>query len=91
MIRAVFEALQSETEVNGKSVPIRVDDSLADDLQIDEDDLDVSVVEVIAQRCGRSLAQLDENPLVGNVNTAGDLVMFFNLQPVVSKAHCIRM
>ncbi len=35
VIRAVYEELQSEAEANGKSVPIRADDSLTDDLQID--------------------------------------------------------
>lgn len=86
VIRAVFEALQAETEVDGKCVPIRADDSLTDDLLIDEDDLDLCVVEVVAQRCGRGLDCFDENPMIGKVKTAGDLVMFFNLQPVESKA-----
>lgn len=46
----------------------------------------MSIAETIAQRCGRSLDNFDENPLIGKVKTAGDLVMFFNAQPLVSKA-----
>jgi hypothetical protein len=86
VIRAVYEELQAETDVNGRSVPIRADDSLIDDLQIDDEDLDMSIAEKIAQRCGRSLDNFDENPLIGKVKTAGDLVMFFNAQPLESKA-----
>lgn len=80
VIRAVYEELQGETNVDGKDIPIRADDSLKDDLRIDAEDLDMSVVVKIAQRCGRSLEGFDKNPLIGKVQTAHDLVMFFNAQ-----------
>jgi hypothetical protein len=81
VIRAVYEELQSELEVDRKYVPIRAEDSLSDDLQIDEEDIDLSIVDAIAQRSGRSLAYFERNPLHGKVRTVRDLVMFFNSQP----------
>ena len=86
IIRATYEALQPYVELAGESVPIRADDRLNEDLKIDGDDLDLDVVEVIAQRTGRSFSGYRQNPYCGKVHTVRDLVMFFNVQPKVGEA-----
>ena len=82
IIRAVYEGLADYLNLNGASVPIQPEDDLFNDFQMDEDDLDLDLLTEIAFRTGRSLENLDENPFTGKVNTARDLVMFFNGQPL---------
>ncbi|WP_087463118.1 hypothetical protein [Oleiphilus messinensis] len=79
VIRAVYEQLQAALPTR-QSVPIKASDSLFDTLLLDEDDLDLDLVEEIAQRTGRSLDDPENNPYYGNVTTARNLVLFFNLQ-----------
>ena len=82
VIRAVYEGLADYLNLDGVSVPIQPEDDLFKDLQMDEDDLDLDLFSEIAFRTGRSLENLDENPFTGKVNTARDLVMFFNGLPL---------
>jgi hypothetical protein len=83
IIRAVYEQLQAAlpTKVN---VPIKASDGLFNTLMLDEDDLDLDLVEEIAQRTSRSLEGYESNPYYGKVTTARNLVLFFNHQARVS-------
>lgn len=67
VVRAVYEAYSV-------SFPVRADDVLDQEL-VDFDAAD------IAERAGRCLERVEENPLFGRVSTAGDLVRFLSLQP----------
>ena len=79
IIRAVYEQLQAALPTK-ENVPIKASDSLFDTLMLDEDDLDLDLVEEIAQRTGRSLEGYESNPYYGKVTTARNLVLFFNHQ-----------
>ena len=65
-----------------RDVPIRADDNLMKDLDLDDEDIDMSLIDAIAQRKGQSLGDYEQNSMYGKVYTARDLVMFFNEQPV---------
>lgn len=82
VIRAVYEQLQAALETKQK-LPIKASDNLFDTLKLDEDDLDLVLVEEIAQRTGRSIENFESNPYYGKVTTACNLVLFFNQQPYV--------
>lgn len=79
IIRAVYEQLQAAlpTKIN---VPIKASDGLFDTLMLDEDDIDLDLVDEIAQRTSRSLAGYESNPYYGKVTTVRNLVLFFNHQ-----------
>ncbi|EDX89816.1 hypothetical protein ADG881_1918 [Alcanivorax sp. DG881] len=47
---------------------------------LDQDDLDLDLVEEIAQRTSRSFDGYESNPYYGKVTTARNLVLFFNHQ-----------
>ena len=79
IIRATYEQLQKSLGTK-KLIPIKSSDHLFDDLMLDEDDLDLDLAEEIAQRTGRSLDNIEKNPHYGKVQTAKDLVLFFNKQ-----------
>ncbi|AFV00104.1 hypothetical protein [Simiduia agarivorans] len=79
IIRAVYEQLQAALPTK-QSVPIKASDGLFDTLMLDEDDLDLELIEEIAQRTGRSVEGYESNPYYGKVTTAGNLVLFFNHQ-----------
>jgi len=79
IIRAVYEQLQAALPTK-ENVPIKASDSLFDTLMLDEDDLDLDLVEEIAQRTSRSLEDYESNPYYGKVTTARNLVLFFNHQ-----------
>lgn len=79
VVRAVYEQLQAALPTK-QSVPIKASDTLFDVLMLDEDDLDLDLVEEIAQRTGRSLEGYENNPYYGKVKTARNLVLFFNHQ-----------
>lgn len=79
IIRAVYEQLRAALPTNEK-MPIKASDNLSDTLKLDEDDLDLDLVEEIAQRTGRSTENFEMNPYYGKVTTARDLVLFFNHQ-----------
>jgi len=82
VIRAVYEEVQSLLGDAWRDAPIRADDNLMQDLDLDDEDVDMSLVDAIAQRTGRSLDDYEQNSMYGKVYTARDLVMFFNEQPV---------
>ncbi|WP_196139626.1 hypothetical protein [Aliikangiella sp. G2MR2-5] len=79
IIRAVYEQLQVALPTKQK-VPIRASDSLFDTLKLDEDDIELDLVEEVAQRTGRSLSEYKNNPYYGKVTTVQNLVLFFNHQ-----------
>jgi hypothetical protein len=81
VVRAVYEELQACLAHHRARFPLRVTDRLGADLQIDGDDLDLSLMPDIAQRTGRNLSSTQANPFFGKVTTVGDLVNFFNAQP----------
>lgn len=83
IIRAVYEQLQRHLSHVHPAFPIRANDRLKGDLQLDDDDLDIDIAQVVEQRTGRSLDGSDSNPYFGKIETAADLVMFFQAQP-----HC---
>jgi hypothetical protein len=74
IIRAVFE------EIGESRFPIRAEDRLTADLRIDPDDLE-DLVEAIAERTGRPLENVEDNPLFGKVATVRRVVEFFTHQP----------
>jgi len=79
VIRAVYEQVQAALPTK-QSVPIKASDTLFDVLKLDEDDLDLDLVEEIAQRTGRSLDGHKNNPYYGKITTPQKLVLFFNHQ-----------
>jgi len=79
IIRAVYEQLQAALPTK-QLVPIKASDTLVETLLLDEDDLELDLVEEIAQRTGRSLEGYENNPYYGKVTTAQNLVLFFNNQ-----------
>ena len=83
VIRATFEQLQDYMEGLYPKFPIRADDSLLEDLKVDDEDLE-DVADEIAVRTCRSKEYGDNNPYFGKVITAKDMVLFFNAQPEVS-------
>ena len=83
VIRATYEQLQLALPTSHK-VPIKASDNLFDTLKLDEDDLDLDLMEEIAQRTGRSLENFYSNPYYGKVTTARSLVLFFNNQVCVN-------
>ncbi len=83
IIRAVYEELQEFLPTN-RTIPIKASDSLKDDLGLDDDDLDMDLAGIIAQRTGRSFENYEANPYYGKVITVRDLVLFFNNQPKIN-------
>jgi hypothetical protein len=79
IIRATYEQLQAALPTK-HPVPIMASDNLFETLKLDEDDLDLDLVEEIAQRTGRGLENYENNPYYGKVTTARNLVLFFNHQ-----------
>ena len=83
IIRATYEQIQAALPTK-HIVPIKASDNLFDELKLDEDDLDLNLVEEIAQRTGRSLKNYENNPYYGKVTTARNLVLFFNHQTIAN-------
>lgn len=81
VVRATFEALQDELRDAHPAFPVRAEDRLVEDLEIDGDDLDMDLAPAVASRSGRSLDGGSMNPWWGRVRTAGDLVHYLNAQP----------
>ena len=81
VVRAVYEEIQRHLASEYPSFPVRPSDRLTGDLLVDEDDLEDDLARTIAERAGRSLSQMTENPYYGRVNTVEDLVGFFCAQP----------
>jgi len=85
IIRAVHAVVSEVLDPIVPSFPLRAGDRFEDDLQLDDADLG-ELVEIAAQRAGRSVENLESNPFFGNVSTVGDLVQFLAHQPVVAQA-----
>ncbi len=81
VIRAVYEELQEYLRSEVSAFPLRASDRLAEDLKVDQGDLEDVVASRVAERTGRSHEAATANPLSGKVRTVGDLVHFFNAQP----------
>jgi hypothetical protein len=75
-MRAVFEELQPLVKT-----PMVACHRLVEDLQLDDEDLNLDFLPVIAKRLRRSLNETEKNPYYGRVRTVEDLVHFLELQP----------
>jgi hypothetical protein len=82
IVRAVYEQLQQRLKHVHPAFPVRATDRLKEDLHLDDDDLDMEIAEEVEQRTGRSLEASNVNPYFGKVGTVGDLVLFFQAQPI---------
>lgn len=84
-VRAVYEALQDEMAVaHGlKDFPLRADDRMVADLHIDPEELDLDIVQSVADRACRSLDDWTANPFREKTDTVRGLVLFLNAQPLV--------
>ncbi len=78
VIRAVYEELQGYMNFCDGQIRIKADDNLFEFLEIDEEDLDMDILEKIAQRTGRSINNTEANPYYGKISTVRDLVGFIN-------------
>lgn len=85
VVRAVYEQVQLYLRPEMEAFPLRWSDRFAEDLRIDEEDLEDIIAPEVAERTGRSLALTGSNPFNGRVRTVGDLVRFFNHQPLAPK------
>jgi hypothetical protein len=75
-MRAVFEELQPFVKI-----PMVASHRLVEDLQLDDEDLNLDFLPVIARRLRRSLNETEKNPYYGRVRTVEDLVHFLESQP----------
>ncbi len=78
LIRSVYETVREQ--MGGHSVPLRAEDRLLEELDLDGDDLDEIVV-IAAGLAQRSLGSTAGNPLCGQVSTVRDVVDFLRHQP----------
>jgi hypothetical protein len=76
-VRATYEEFHAYYD---RLLPIRASDGIEEDLKMDWDDVDDLLADV-AFRAGRSLENLELNPLYGQVRNVGDLVLFLMYQP----------
>jgi hypothetical protein len=84
IIRAVYEELQAAIIPYGVQLPICPNDNLSKLLAFDSDTLDFDIAPRIAERTGRSLGDAKANRYFGAVETAADVVRFFNAQPAIT-------
>jgi hypothetical protein len=77
VVRATYEEFHAYYD---RLLPIRASDGIEEDLKMDWDDVDDLLADV-AFRAGRSLENLELNPLYGQVRNVGDLVLFLMYQP----------
>lgn len=89
VVRAVYETLAQELAACARLPHFapRWDDDLWRTLRLDEEDMDMALLPVMAARAGRSLRDTSANPWHGRVRTVGDLVRFLCAQPCVRPAH----
>ena len=80
IIRAVYEELQFSLDYSKGTCPLTASDRFEEDLKIESEDLE-DLVDIIAQRTGRSLENPENNPYYDKVSTVKDLVLFINYQP----------
>jgi hypothetical protein len=84
IIRAVWDSLQFYVARRGHPFPLLPGDRIVDDLGIDPKDLEDTAM-AVAKRTGHSADEFETNPLFGTVESVGDLVLFVNHQPRVSR------
>ena len=82
VIRAVYEQIQEYVAMSGVILPLKATDDILELLGIDSEDLEMDILDEIAQRTGRSIENTERNPFYGKVQTLEDLVLFFNEQPL---------
>ncbi len=81
VIRGVYETLHTEmSNWLGCSLPLRPNDRLEKDLEIDEEDL-ADIADFLAESCGRTFENPELNPFYNRVDTVSDLIEFFCAQP----------
>ena len=78
LIRSVYETVQEH--LGSTPVPLRTDDRLLEDLDLDDDDLDEILIDA-AELARRSLDSTASNPLYGRITTVRNLVEFLQHQP----------
>lgn len=86
VVRAVYEQVQGCLRHAHPSFPLRAEDRLAEDLLIDDEEVEMTIAQEVAARAGRSLDSGATNPYFGRVGTVRDLVMFFQHQPKLASA-----
>lgn len=86
IVRAVWDALQPYVSSRGRDFPIRPTDDITSGLCVDPEDGDELVAQC-AKRAGRSMENVEQNPLFGSIWTVEDCVRFLNMQPEVSAAY----
>ena len=79
VVRAVYEEISQYVGTKEHPFPVRANDRLTEDLQVDREDFG-SVLCAIADRCGRSLDKLEENPLFPKFTTVADVIHMLMLQ-----------
>jgi len=85
IIRATYEAFGAWFDAKHAKFPLRVSDSIDDDLKIDWEDLD-DLFHEVAQRAGYDISECEANPFYGKVKTVKDFVIFFTHQPKIRQA-----
>ena len=80
LIRAVYETVQEK--MGPPLVPLRAEDRLLDDLELDEEDLDEIFIDA-AKLCNLSIVSTESNPLYDKVITLHDVVEFLRHQPTL--------
>jgi hypothetical protein len=80
LIRAVYETVQEK--MGPPLVPLRAEDRLLDDLELDEEDLDEIFIDA-AKLCNLSIVSTESNPLYDKVITVRDVVEFLRHQPTL--------
>lgn len=80
ILRAVYEEISKYILVDGRPFPIRPDDRLKEDLDLDWEDLEWTLAPDIFHRARRSVDRNKENPFYERVTTVRDLVRFLQYQ-----------
>ncbi|MBL1436368.1 MAG: hypothetical protein COB08_009245 [Rhodobacteraceae bacterium] len=83
IIRAVYNDLQFSLQKNGQNFPLRASDDLWNGLPIDPDEIEFDMWEALPPMVGRDMQNYESNPYFAKVQTVGDLVLFFNAQPLL--------
>ncbi len=78
LIRAVYESVREQ--VGRPLVPLRADDRLIEDLELDDDDHEEIIMES-SRLAGRSLEGTGHNPRYGRIYTVRHVVEFLHHQP----------
>jgi len=86
VVRAVYEQVQELLRPSYANFPVRADDRLKDDLDIEMDDVEMDLAPMVAERTGRLLDRTESNPFFGKLSTVADLVRFFSSQPLVASS-----